>query len=153
MADDSAVPVAKANMDPNFENRLRDHRTWAEVTGEELAKSGAVPWFRPEGWNRDINDIHGVSAPFNPATATQNFLDAVTDAKSPGTTGDVVATTNMVSALATMERAFRARHLLRRPRATVHASGRFQSHGAEVGVFTAAYIETMRRILEEGRMT
>jgi hypothetical protein len=144
-------PRSKASMPANFEKRFRDMRIAAAQEYEARKAGGQVYWFWPADWHGHLNDVEGMSAPFGRDDANQMFLAAVKDPQNPGTTGDVVAVTTAIDTLAAMEQAFRARHCLRRPRATAHLLGRKRGHGDDRGPLTQNYVEYLRFLLKEAR--
>lgn len=143
-------PVSRANMDPNYEKRCRDLQTAALVEASNLAVGGAPVWFRPEEWDGRLSGagyLQNMSTPFSSEAATNDYLEAVKDARNPGTSGDIVATTIMAETLSVMERAFRARHTLRRVRATCHVIGRKLAQGQPTGAFIQSNVELVRKLL------
>lgn len=143
-------PVSRANMDPNYENRCRDFQTAANTEASNLTVGGAPIWFRPEGWDGRLSGagyLENMSTPFSSEAATRDYLEAVKDPSNPGTSGDVVATTIMAETLSVMERAFRARHTLRRVRATCHVIGRKTAQGQPTGAFIQSNVELVRKLL------
>lgn len=145
-----ATPVSKADMDPNFEKRLRDMKEAAKKEYNQRKKGQQVKWLRPENWAGDVTDPETFKEPFERTKANDDFEAAIKDAKSPGTVGDLIATTTMIDYLSVMERAFRSRHLLQRPRAMAHALGRKKGHGAQTGPFIQG-IEYLRTILKQAK--
>lgn len=144
-------PSAKATMDPNFDKRMRELKENAKQEYEERSQGNQVKLFRPKGWNGDLFDVEGLSTPFLRDKANQDFVEAVKDAQSPGTTGDLVATTTMIDELAMMEAAFRSRHTMRRPRAVAHMLARKRGHGDDKGPFIQLGLEYVRGLLEQSR--
>jgi len=143
-------PISRANMDPNYEKRCRDFQTAALVEASNTAVGGAPVWFRPEGWDGRLsgaNYLENMSIPFSREAATNDYLEAVKDANNPGTSGDIVATSIMAETLSVMERAFRARHTLRRVRATCHVIGRKLAQGQPTGAFIQSNVEFVRSLL------
>jgi hypothetical protein len=145
------TPVSKASVDPNYENRLRDLKTAAAAEAAARSRGEPVAWDRPAGWNGDVFDFAGFAPPYAADKATADYLAAVSDPASPGTPGDVVATTTMLDYLAVMERAFRVRHMTR-PRAVAHAIGRKAGHGSDTGPIVQAGLESVRRTLRQAKV-
>lgn len=149
MADASS----KAQMDSNFEKRLREcQATAADEAAARLANNQTM-WHRPAGWAGDPFDFSGMGTPFDRSSLTQDYLSAVKDPEAPGTTGDVVATTTMIEVLSGMERALRVRHTLRRPRAMAHLIARKRAQGEDSGVFVQAGLEYLRNVLKQAKET
>lgn len=146
----AATPQSKADVDPNFEKRIRDIKTQAAKEATARDTGAQTPWFRPEGWNGDLFDVEGLSEPYSREAANQAYLEAVKDPANPGTTGDVVATLTMIDELAAMERAMRLRHM-RRPRAVTHMLARKAGHGDDRGPITQCYLEYVRSILKQAK--
>lgn len=144
-------PQSKADLDPNFEKRFRDLKTHAAAAAVAGGTGGQVLWFRPAGWNGDPADIEGLSVPFSREKANEAAVAAVKDVSAPGTTADTAVTTLMIDTLACMERAFRVRHTLRRPRAMAQAIGRQRGHGSDTGPLVQCGIEFARGIVNQGK--
>lgn len=143
-----AEAASRVAMDPNFELRLRELRDQAAVEAAARAAGKAVPWMRPGPWAGDPTDPGGYGVPFD-RTAVNAAAVAAMDPQAPGTTGDVVAATTMIGALAGMERAFRSRHTLRRTRATAHLVARKRAHGGPDGVLTGNGVGYLREVLKQ----
>lgn len=146
-----ADPSSKANMDPNYEGRLRDLAKHAKEAADALRTGGQVKWFRPEQWSGEVFDLDAYTEPFNRNRANDDFVAAVRDPKAPGTTGDLVATTTMIDQLACMERAFRNRHTMRRPRAFAHALSRLAGLGNDSGPLILSNIDYVSEVLKEAK--
>lgn len=143
-------PISRANMDPNYEKRCRDFQNAALVEASSLAVGNAPIWFRPEGWDGRLSGpdyLKNMAIPFSRDASSNDYLEAVKDPKNPGTSGDVVVTTIMAETLSVMERAFRARHTLRRVRATCHVVGRKLAQGQATGAFIQSNVEFVRSLL------
>jgi len=147
------TPSSVANMDPNFEGQLRTLRTQAQQEAQSRQQGQPTPWMMPErkAWSGDLFDSAGMHSPFDRTQANQDFVKAVSDATKPGVVGDLIATTTQVDYLATMERAFRMRHTMRRPRAVLLAAGRKTGHGDPQGTLTQCGVEYLRGILKESK--
>ena len=144
-------PQSKANMDPNFEKQLRKLKKGAKDKAEKLKKAGQVKHDRPENWNGDPFDYEGMKEPFKRDKANDDLVAAISDQNSPGTSGDVVAASVMINQLATLERAFRVRHTLRRCRATAQAAGRQQGQGDDKGPYIQLGVEYVRALLKQAK--
>ncbi len=144
-----ATPKAKAGVDPNYERQCRKLKTHAKAEHAKRSTGEQTTHYRPVGWNGDPFDYEGMSPPFNRDKANSDYEDAVKDPSAPGTTGDVVATTTMIDTLGAMERAFRVRQTLRRPRAMAHHLARQRGHGDDLGPFTQLNLEYVRAILKQ----
>ena len=146
-----ADPVSRINMDPNFEKRLRDLRDHAAEQSTAVRDGGQRTYMTPEDWNGDPLDVEGLSVPFARTQANQQMIEAMADQSNPGTTGDVVAASLMISELAVMERAFRVRHTMRRPRAAAHTAARRQGHGSDTGPLIQLGVEYVRSVIQQAK--
>src|SRR4051812_41559396 len=118
--------TAKADVDPNLEAQVKALQTQAAASAPATLKGEQAKWMMPEheDWQGDLTDWDELGTPFDRSASNEAFVEAVKDGKNPGTTGDLVVTTLQVDYLACMERAFKARHTMSRPRALAHAMGR-----------------------------
>jgi hypothetical protein len=146
-----AKPQSTIHMEPNFEKRLRELQQHAALEVARRSLGQQVPWHRPAGWNGDPTDVEGLSAPFDRSVANQCAVDAIKDKDKPGTVGDVVAATTMIDYLATMERAFRVRHTMRRPRAVAHALARMKYQADPFGPFIQGGVEYARELIKRAK--
>lgn len=146
------TPSSKADMDPQFEKRMRDHRDAAAAEASARTQGNQVKWMRPTGWNGDVFDFTKMQDPFNRDVSNVNFLAAVDDPANPGTAGDLAATTLMIDRLAVAERAFRMRHTMSRPRAMAHMLARRKGQGNDQGPFIQLGVEFIRNVLKQGKV-
>lgn len=149
----SVNPSSVANMDPQFETQLRSLRTQAQAEASQGRQGDQVQWLIPDrnGWNGDLFDWQGMAKPFDRSQANQDFVQATSDPQNPGNVGDLIVTTTQIDYLAVMERAFRMRHTMRRPRAMAHALGRKAGHGNDAGTFSQCGLEYVRGILKQSK--
>ncbi len=145
------TPSAKVNMDPNFEKRLREMQKHAQKEFEDRQTGRQVKWFRPEDYEGDLTDYDAMHTPFDRKQANQEAVEAVKDPQAPGVTGDTVVAVLQVETLSLMERAFRARHTMRRPRAMAHVAARLKGHGDPTGPFIQNGIEFVRLVMKQAR--
>lgn len=150
-SEDPPKATSKVNMDPKFEKRFRDLQDHAKKEEEERKQGGQVKWFRPEGWDGDLSKVELSDNPFERKQANEEGVDAVKDGKSPGTTGDIVTAVTQIDTLAVMERAFRVRHFMRRPRAVAHLLARKKGHGDSKGAFGENGVEYVRALMKASR--
>jgi len=140
--------------DPVFEDQIKELRTQAKAEGEALPNTGQRTWMMPKAfdWEGDLFDVESIGEMFKREKANEQFKEAVTDGESPGVTGDLIITTMQVAYLQTMERAFRCRHLMRRPRTVIQAASRKRGHGNDQGALsqTLAYV---RNLMAEAKST
>lgn len=148
-----AKAQAKADVDPNFETQVKELQSQNKDLVDPALTGGQTKWLMPRDadWSGDLFDWDGMHKPFNRDASNQAFRDAIKDAKSPGTTGDLVVTTTQIDILAIMERAFRSRHTMSRPRAFAHAMGRRKGHGSDKGPLVQCQLEFVRGLVKESR--
>lgn len=144
---------SKVDLDPTFERWVRALRAAAEQAALKLSAGLAAPWMLPlsGGWPEDLFDWDGLSEAFSRAELNEAFVSAIRDAEDPGVVGDLISATTMIEYLAVAERAFRARHTMRRPRAFAHALGRLQGHGHEKGTLTKTALEYVRGLVQQSK--
>jgi hypothetical protein len=150
-----ADPSAKVDMDPNFENRLRDLKAQAAQEYEARSRGEQVLWFRPLGPDGQPVpvppfDWEALAVPFSRQASNDGYAAACADPDAPGVTGDLIAATTMVDYLACLERAYRMRHTMTRPRAVCHLLGRKRGQGIDLGGFGAT-IQYLRAVLAQAR--
>lgn len=150
---DVPTPKSKVDVDPNFEKQIKALRDHAAAEAAARNVGGQVKWFRPAGWNGDPFDYAGIGTALNRDGPNQGMIDAIKDQDNPGTTGDVVAAATMIGRLATLERAMKARHTLRRIRATAHVIGRKRGHGQDTGPLVQLGLEFVRGVVKQSRGT
>jgi hypothetical protein len=138
-------------MDPNFEKQLRGMKDHANRQYEARKSGGQTAWYRPKNWDGDPTNLEGLGEPFARDTSNDALVNAISDAKSPGTTGDVVACSVMINYLSVLERGFRVRHTMRRVRATAHVMGRDKGQGDDAGPFIQLGVEYVRGILKQAK--
>lgn len=138
-------------MDPNFEKQLRNLKTHANNQYEARKAGGQIKWYRPLGWSGNPTDFDGMSEPFIREQINETLVSAISDPKSPGTTGDVIICSIMLNYLSVLERSLRVRHTLRRPRATAHAMSRDRGQGNDSGPFIQLGVEYVRSLLKQSK--
>jgi hypothetical protein len=146
-------PKQKADIDPNFQRQIEAQQRQAKEEGEQRVKAGQVPWNMPElagEWRGDLFDWDGMKEPFNRDKSNEDYVAATSNPAEPGKAGDLIVTTTQIELLATMERAFRARHTARFPRMVAHATGvRRYGHGGEKGVFLQAMLDYVQGLVKQ----
>jgi hypothetical protein len=144
-----------SDMDPNFQSQLQAQKDQGQAEMNQRTAAGQVPWNMPSplgDWDGDLFDegFATIGRPFNRDQANQQYIDATSDGSNPGRSGDLVATTTQVDLMATLERAFRARHCSRFPRMVAHAMGtRGYGHGGDKGVLNQSMINYVMGILKQ----
>lgn len=149
----SVTPAANAAVDPNLEIQLKSLETQANAEQQAVLQGNQAQWMMPVlvNWSGDLFDFTGMHSPFNRDQSNNWFVDAISDPDNPGTTGDLVLTTLQVDWMACAERAFRARHTMRRPRAVAHAMGRKAGHGDDKGPLVQCVLEYLRGLATESK--
>lgn len=102
-------------------------------------------------WKGDVFDLDGIHDAFDREENEDDVIKAIRDPSEPGTVGDLMVSSLQGDYLATMERAFRARHQTR-IRADVHAAARRRGHGHDAGLFqrgVVGYIEGLLKLSKE----
>jgi len=141
----------KADVDTEvFEPIIRRLRERAKEEAEARTKNNQTQWLMPEmeNWDGNLFNIEGLSDPFKRDKLGEMFDDATKDGDDSGAVGDLQAITLQTDWLACMERAFRARHTMRRPRAMAHMTGRRRGHGNDRGVLTQCVLEYVRNVVK-----
>lgn len=103
----------------------------------------------PTGWDGDLFNLEGISQAFSRDELDEDFLKVI-DPANPGVIGDLVSISLQGDWLATMERAFRARH--QTPvRAWMHAAGRRKGHGHNAGVINQGLLRYVENLLQAAK--
>ncbi len=153
MASNPINQSAKADVDENFEKQIKQLQKLADEEYTARTTGDRQKWMRPDEWEGDLFDIEGISESFARDSANDDFEDAVKDAEDSGVVGDLIACTLRVDYMAAMERAFRSRHTMRRPRAFAHMTGRKKGHGNDRGVLTQTTLEFVRNTIKQSQAT
>lgn len=127
------VPEPKSNVGDLFTRQLTGLADYARDQAAAETGTGQAGWYRPYGFQHNLDELKGLDEAFSRNQHVDEFIKAVSDAKSPGTVTDVHLSQLQGDILAGMERAYRARHLTT-CRARAHAFGRLQGHGHQFGV-------------------
>lgn len=146
-----ATQASKVDVDPNFDTVLHDLQEHAALAAEALKSADQVTWFRPAAWAGDPFDYEAIGPAFNRDQANQQYVEAVQSAQAPGVVGDLIAATLQVDYLAVMERAFRNRHTMTRPRRVCHVLGRKNGQGDQGGGFIQGVLEYVRRRVAQAK--
>ena len=101
-------------------------------------------------WSGSVFDIPGISLAFCRCKMAEDFKKAVTDVKKPGVSGDLIATQIQGDYLATMERAFRTKHMTR-VRCAMHAAARHNGMGHDTGIFKRGLEGYVTGILKQAK--
>lgn len=145
---------AKAkDIDPVYNEQVVRLRTLADEEQKARIKTDQSAWMIPElkDWDGNLFDWEGMAEAFKREKANEQFEDAHKEGTAPGVGADSIVTTLQVDYLAIMERAFRARHLSRRPRTIIHAMGRKRGHGHNEGTLTQSALEFIHNTIKQGQ--
>jgi len=141
------MATAKVEVDDTFEKQIRAlqqaNMDQADAVLGGTSPSNTTPALLHD-WDGNLFDLEGLSTPFNRDTLNQAFISSISNVEDSGVSGDMVSATTQIDYLGTMERAFRARHTMRRPRATAHAAGRMRAHGDAQGTLVQNGLEYIR---------
>lgn len=100
-------------------------------------------------WDGDLFNLEDISKAFSREELDEDFLKVI-DPANPGVIGDLVSISLQGDWLATMERAFRARH--QTPvRAWMHAAGRRRGHGHDAGVINQGLLRYVENLLQASK--
>jgi hypothetical protein len=146
----------QADVDPQFEKQIRALRAAAALaSGPGDMQSGnwqKAQWMIPDGWAGDPADLAAFSPPFDRSVSNDAFLAAVSNGQAPGVVGDCVIASTQIDYLACLERSFRIRQTMDRPRAFAHAMARQTGLGNESGTYTQD-LEYVRSLVKEASLT
>lgn len=153
---------AKADLDNTLSQQIKSLEQQANAEQQAELTGSQTQWMMPvlkpagipssQGWSGDLFDYKGMAEPFDRSQSNQALINAL-DASSPGTSGDLIITTLQVDWLACAERAFRARHTMRRPRAVAHAMGRKAGHGSDTGPLNQCVLQYINGLVSESKKT
>ena len=140
---------AKVDVDEKLEELLTRWRDLAKEESTARLKGEQFGWMMPEigdDWEGDLFATNDYGKPFDRADLNDKVMEALKDEDSPGTTGDLMLGTLQIDYLACMQRAFTARHGMRRPRALMQAMARKSGHGNDRGPLIQGILEHMRSL-------
>jgi hypothetical protein len=146
-----AEAQSKAQPDPVLGQRVADLMAHASQEAEARQQGQQVLWFRPAGPAVALTDYEAMTAPFDSKASSDAYAQATGDARTPGSTGDLAATTLAIDYLAILERAYRQRHTMTRPRAMAHMLGRKLGHGNSRGPLATGVLTYLEGILREAK--
>ena len=147
------MAAAKSDIATNFETQLKTVQAQADAEQRARRRGEQSVWMMPaaNGWNGNLFDFAGLARPFDRSQANAWFVDALKDAGNAGTVGDMIVTTTQIDYLAIMERSFRMRHTMRRPRAILHMLARKAGHGHNNGPLVQAALEYVRGLVKQNK--
>jgi len=147
-----ATSEKKADFDPNFQDQVEELQTQAYDEDYEKRKKGeGVQWAMPKkgDWDGDLFDWDGITDVFKRERANADFKSATESSSSPGRSGDLIISTTQIALLSLMERAFRARHTYRWPRAVAQMLARRRGHGkSKTGMMARVYTEYLKGLIK-----
>lgn len=144
-------PTAKVNMDPNFEQRLKDMQDYAKDESEKRIQGDQVKWFRPKDWDGDLFDYVKMGEPFKRDQANDEAEQAISKPESPGVSGDIVSAQTQIERLSSMERSFRMRHTFSRARCMALMAARKKNHADDKGALIQNGVEYIREVHKQAR--
>jgi hypothetical protein len=147
-------PTAVATIDPVLDLQIQTLRDQARDEATQRPRGNQVKVMMPDlrNWSGDLFAYEDMASPFDRSQSNAWFTEATKDAKKPGTTGDLALTTLQIDLLATLERSFRARHTMSRPRAMAHVTGRKFGHSHDRGPLSQGYMEFLRGIEKDSKV-
>lgn len=138
-----------SSIQPSFEQAIQAIQQAARDEATAHSNGAAHGWMIPpkQDWSGDLSDLEGMSSVFDRSSLNATYAQALA-IPAASSDGDTVVTQQQVDYLAVMERAFRMRHTMRRPRALAHATARRTGHSNPRGPFGLAVLEYLRRSLQ-----
>lgn len=142
------MPQSKGGVDSIFEGQVTTQQTTHKSIWDDFNLPKLWAWNMPKKneWEGDITDNVGIAKAFDRKQVNQDYVDAIKDATSSGVEYDLQRSAQQVDFLGQLERAFRARHLMRRTRAWCLAMGRIKANGMETGPITQLSLEYVREL-------
>lgn len=138
----------KSDVDPKFQKLIQKLRTRSQTEFQTRKQNNQVKYEHPDP-PVDPFDYDSYEDPFRREKANNDFVSATTSPNSPGTAGDLVATTIQIDYLSIAERAYRARLASGFPRMVAHQLARKKGHGDSKGPFTRGALEYVRGVLKQ----
>lgn len=149
MSENDANPRKLSDMSPDFEELVTKLVAYLEKNGQALENNTETEWYKPEKWNGDPFDYENIAKAFDREILNQMYLECIKDAKSPGTSGDLVSTTTQIDYTSVMQRGFMARTTMSFPRVVALAAGRQKGHGNQKGLFMQNVLQYIRGVLKQ----
>lgn len=139
------MPKSVSEVRERFTAQIDALRTNAEVAASSVLGSEQYKWPQPDRIGG------GPAEAFKREEHNEDMRNAIKDAKSSGTLGDLQVTTLQGDYLACQESAYRMRHSSS-IRLAIHAAARRKAHGSESGPLirgVKGYIENLLRVSKE----
>lgn len=132
------MPSGVASVHRTYTTQVARLREYAERDHQALRLKEAPVYYWPEDSAHpvSIHDPASFGKPYDREEIHQDFRDAVRGGSQQGAAGDFSVVVVQGDFLASLERAFRMRHL-GPVRARLHAAGRRRGHGHVNGVYSA----------------
>ena len=143
----SSAPEPKTEVGTVFREQAEKLRVHSEKEDLSIRNQSPPEWYRPDPLTTNLFDIPAMSEPYSREEQAEQFADVVKDPDKPGTTGDLSMVALQGDFVATMERAFRDRHMSP-VRRKLHASGHRMGHSAETGVIQLGLVGFVDRLNE-----
>ena len=148
-------PSMKSNIDPLFSKQVQELAQKAKEQNERRFGKG-VKWMMPkkEGWSGDpfkyqeMEQMFGTPGRGHGEKLADWTEEVLKDGDNPGMSGDLIVISTQADYLSMMERAFRSRHTMSRPRAWAHAIGSHAGQGEPQGAFKQNAMEYISGILK-----
>lgn len=135
----------------NFRRLILSLRDIAKKQARSISHLEEPTWASPEGWEGNpAQDISTKMAEvFDRVEENDMAVQAMSDPDQPGFDLDVTISQIQVDQIASLERAFRRRHLTR-CRAAAHAAGRLLFHSEPTGLFERGVMGSVEDMHRQG---
>jgi hypothetical protein len=110
---------------------------------------GVRPWNHPEGAGSTL-DIPGMTRVFDRDAIDGDYQELLGSGEDPGSCAAVISVKTQADLVASMERAYRARHATP-VRCLAHALGRRMGHSSTQGVFLGGILQHAQDALKAGQ--
>jgi hypothetical protein len=136
------TPSAKTRIVDKFRDQLERLREYVRKA-DETAAGQLIYWYVPDGLEgKSVLDITGISDAFDREELYNLWDEVVADPQSPGTTADLGMCALQGDALASLERAYRARHHTA-CRSRTQPVARLRGHHHAAGVIKKELLELL----------
>ena len=106
-------------------------------------------WMTPPNLDTGMYDWQSMYEPFSQDGPNEELLKTVS-ASDPGNNGDLILTNAQIDYLSTMERAYRARHMMTFPRNVAHYCARKSGEGSPRGPLEYGVLEYLKELKKAG---
>lgn len=136
----------KIDAGDNFTAQVEQLAFYAKRAADSALNGAWSLWYRPANFNNTaLTDIANLGKPFDRAEYTEKFEKVTKEANAVGTVGDLFIIQNEGEFLATLERAFRARHHTS-VRSRIHALARLAGHGHDLGPIKGGWLHYVHNL-------